>query len=606
VTDGAAAPLGDPATWTGHVIVCGLHGVGLRTVEQLWSAGSRVVVVDDDPDPRLVRTVGSLGVPLLSGSARTTETLQQAGLAGAAAVVCVHDRELFTLEVALVVRELRPDVRLVVQMANAAVGRAVAEVTGAGSVLDVAELAAPSVVEACLRQRSHPLELAGASFLVAETVAPADGTLRELFGDLAPVAVQPAAPGAALVVCPGRDHPVHAGDRVTLFGEPDAVTVVGGAPPIVTPVGPQGDGPAPSGGGAREPSGLLRDLKTVARLPLTVVREAGRAFRIVVVLVMLLVATSAVVLRLGWQDTVTHARLSVVDAVYFATETLATVGYGDFNYRGQPGWLRVYAIVAIIVGALLLATTFALLTDLLVSRRLERSLGMRRATDMRDHVVVVGLGSLGVRVCERLIALGQTVVVVERDEHNRYLAAARQLGVQVVFADATQRSALETVAVPSAAAVAVLTSDDLVNIEVGLAVRDVLGERWTGVPVVLRLFDRSLADTVRRSFGFGWVRSTSALAAPWFVGAALGLGVLGTFSVGRATFLVGRLRVAGGLAGLAMRDLSARTRVVAILRAADGRLEHPPRRGTVFAEGDEAFLVGPYGELLEVLRTAAA
>ena len=31
----------------GHVIVCGLHGVGLRTVEQLHRSGVRVVVVDD-------------------------------------------------------------------------------------------------------------------------------------------------------------------------------------------------------------------------------------------------------------------------------------------------------------------------------------------------------------------------------------------------------------------------------------------------------------------------------------------------------------------------------------------------------------------------------
>jgi hypothetical protein len=52
-----------------------------------------------------------------------------------------------------------------------------------------------------------------------------------------------------------------------------------------------------------------------------------------------------------------------------------------------------------------------------------------------------------------------------------------------------------------------------------------------------------------------------------------------------------------------MADLSARTRVIALNRAAgDGHLEHPPRRGTRFAGGDEAYLVGPYEELLAVLR----
>ena len=68
---------------------------------------------------------------------------------------------------------------------------------------------------------------------------------------------------------------------------------------------------------------------------------------------------------------------------------------------------------------------------------------------------------------------------------------------------------------------------------------------------------------------------------------------------------MGRLSIAsgGGLQGLAMQDLSARTRVIALSRAsADGELEHPPRRGTRFEGGDQAYLLGPYDELLDVLR----
>jgi Trk K+ transport system NAD-binding subunit len=101
------------------------------------------------------------------------------------------------------------------------------------------------------------------------------------------------------------------------------------------------------------------------------------------------------------------------------------------------------------------------------------------------------------------------------------------------------------------------------------------------------------------------VRSTAALAAPWFVGAALGLDVLNTFYAGDEPLLLTRLTVTprGGLHGLAMNDLAARTRVLAIRRAADKAiLEHPPRRSTRFEPDDEAFLIGPYEELLTVLR----
>jgi hypothetical protein len=52
-----------------------------------------------------------------------------------------------------------------------------------------------------------------------------------------------------------------------------------------------------------------------------------------------------------------------------------------------------------------------------------------------------------------------------------------------------------------------------------------------------------------------------------------------------------------------MDELAARTRVLALRRAADPAvLEHPPRRSTRFEPADEAYLIGPYDELLTVLR----
>jgi Trk K+ transport system NAD-binding subunit len=248
---------------------------------------------------------------------------------------------------------------------------------------------------------------------------------------------------------------------------------------------------------------------------------------------------------------------------------------------------------------------FALLTNALVSLRIEESLGRRRITGLCDHVLVIGLGSVGMQVVQRLRAAGRPVVVVEKDEHNRRLGQVRALGVPVVIADATLPQTLESVSLRTASAVAVLTSDDLANLETGLTVRDQLGERFGSVPVVLRMFDSQLARSVKDGFGFALTRSTAALAAPWFVGAALGLDVLSTFYAGDEPLLVARLTITpgGGLTGLAMGQLAARTRVLAIRRAADrSRLDHPPRRGTRFQPADEAYLIGPYEQLLAVLR----
>ena len=102
-----------------------------------------------------------------------------------------------------------------------------------------------------------------------------------------------------------------------------------------------------------------------------------------------------------------------------------------------------------------------------------------------------------------------------------------------------------------ARAVAVLTSNDLANIETALIVDDLLDDQRDDVPVVVRVFDRDLAHTVETGFHFHTVRSTAALAAPWFVGAALGLDILKTFYVDHQPMLIARLTVAdaGGLAG---------------------------------------------------------
>jgi Trk K+ transport system NAD-binding subunit len=318
-----------------------------------------------------------------------------------------------------------------------------------------------------------------------------------------------------------------------------------------------------------------------------------------------LVVAASIVLHLGYMDPTTQRHPGMLESLYFTVETVATVGFGDYSFAAQSPWLQAFAIVFIVVGVTLVTTAFALFTNVLVSRRIEQSLGRRRVPGMVGHVVVIGLGSVGIRVVEGLLAKGRRVVVVEHDDANRYLGRARALGVPVVVADATQRQTHTMVNLSDASAVAVLTSADLTNIETGLSVREALADRWEQVPVVLRVFDRNLAHMMEQNFGVRHVRSTSALAAPWFVGAALGLDVLGTFYVDQQPFLVGRVRVApgGGLEGLAMQDLSARTRVIAIRRAhGDGTLEHPPRRGTRFEGGDQAYLLGPYDELLRVLR----
>src|SRR6478736_8246814 len=149
---------------SGHIIVCGDDALGMRIVEELNNAGTRVVTL------------------------QAPEGLVAAGVADAQAVICADDDDELNLEIALLARQANPDVRVVARLANSVLRTAVAEDNGAGAILDVADLAAPSVVEACLARTTHSITVEGIEFVISGTDAPRNATLRELFGDLAPVA----------------------------------------------------------------------------------------------------------------------------------------------------------------------------------------------------------------------------------------------------------------------------------------------------------------------------------------------------------------------------------------------------------------------------------
>ncbi|MHA3705022.1 NAD-binding protein [Jatrophihabitans sp. YIM 134969] len=560
------------------IVVCGLDDVALRVVEQLQAAGERVVVVDDEFDPRHGRILEALGVPLLQGSARRRNVLVEAGLDAAEAVVCADGDDLVNLEVALLVHEQWPGVRLAVALTNAAVGRALVEVIPNATVLDVPSLAAPSFVEACLRATTHTVDLDGTRFEVQQHRARHDGTLRAEFGDLAPVAVVDRDGG--VVACPGRDHRVRAGDIVSTIG-PAAVAT----------------------DGLREVSAAVQRSRAAAwrralAWPRLLWEGSDRPLRYSLLGILVVELVSVIVLMTSYREQ--GRGMGAVDAVYFTTETITGVGFGDFSFSEQHLWLRLWAIALMLVGAATVTLVYAFLTNVLISRRIAESQGRRTVTGMTGHVVVIGLGAVGSTVVAGLRAAGRDVVVLDRDDQNRFLGRIREWKVPVVIGDSTLEQGLRAANVEHARAVAVVTSNDLANIETGLAVSAINPD----LPVVLRVFDRQLAATVSTAFGFSLTRSTAALAAPWFVGAALGLRVRGTFYVAQQPFLVARLDIGatGALVGHTMGELGARIRVVAIKRAGDAELELTPRREAGFAAGDEAFVVGPYEELIAVLR----
>jgi Trk K+ transport system NAD-binding subunit len=543
-----------------EIIVCGDDPLANTVIDELRGAGARIIRINSAAD------------------------LLGAGVHRARAVVCAGPNDAVNLEIALLARRYSPNVRVVARIADTVLRDAVAAVSGPGAILNVADLATPSIVEAALSRNAHQFSTAGMEFVVWGSEARKDGTLREIYGDLAPVAVvhgrNAPVPGD-IVPCPGRDQKVYAGDWTSMIGVKDELEARGIAVPSSTAT-------RSSRSTLKRVLDSLRSMRDDVN-PLLV---PSLAFAL------LLTLGATAIVHFGYQK----PRMSWLDALYFASETITTVGYGDFNFALQSSFLRVFAVALMFGGAIVTAILVAFIADLLLSRRFVQTAGRRRARRMREHIVVIGMGSTGIRVVTDLTAAGYDVVVIEQDENNRFLSTLAELDVPVIFGDSTMRQTLESARVERARAVAVVTQDDMENIRTGIVLLEILGSD-TKQPIVLRVQGRALSAAVSQQFGFENVRSVVDLAAPWFIGAAMGLKVLGTFWVGQRSFMVGAMLVAEGseLDGLKMVDMSTQTRVIAITRP-EGTVSLRPRRNSQLRAGDTVYLIGPYRELIATLR----
>lgn len=584
-----------------HIIVVGLHGIGLRVIEELLAVGQTVIVIDDDPDDRSARQISHWQVPHVVANAARTEVLLSAGVESARAVICLEGDELRTLEIALLVNELNPAVQLVVRSPNSAVGSAIEAVVGPGSVLEAESLSAPALCDVLLDRNTREFDVYGRSQqVVVETVAD-DCVLGERFGSLTALALSQ---DGQTTLFPNRTSQLRGGDRIAVSGSRELLATMR-LSAASAPTPPVTVGARYGRYGQETPSGSVRGLW------LAVFYGADRAFKVTLLLFVALTVVATAVIDIwyvnGPED---DAQMDLVDALYTAVQTVVTVGYGDFPFGDQPVGLRIFDIVLMLVGTALVAVLFAQLTDLLVSRRIAASFGSARAASMRNHFVVIGFGRSGARVVEILRSSGKQVAVIDLAPTARRVARARALRVPVVLGDATDPATLAAVNIRQCAGVAVVTSNDLINVETGLAIREAFDAHGREVPVVLRLFDRHLSATVRTAFGFHDALSTAALAAPWFVAAGLGLNVLCSFTVLDATFMAGTVSLdeRSALLGRDVRELAPDIQVVAVRRQRDVIQVGQQQERVRLQIGDEIAIIGMPTRVLELLsgNTATA
>ncbi|HEV2724537.1 MAG TPA: NAD-binding protein [Thermoleophilaceae bacterium] len=206
----------------------------------------------------------------------------------------------------------------------------------------------------------------------------------------------------------------------------------------------------------------------------------------------------------------------LISAIYGSAKTLVTVDPNPDVAKG-PGWYKLFTSATMIVALVFAAGFTAGLVNRVIDRRLTGLVG-RRAGPRRDHVVVVGLGQVGLRLCLVLRACRVPVLAVERDEDGELLGLAKTLGLPVLVGRGSDPELMARVSLPKARAVAAVTADDLENIAVAMAARSAHRE----VRVVLRVGDGEVANETRSLLPLGLVRDVHRIAGALLAAMAVG------------------------------------------------------------------------------------
>jgi Trk K+ transport system NAD-binding subunit len=317
-----------------------------------------------------------------------------------------------------------------------------------------------------------------------------------------PIAYLPVSEQARILLDVPADAELRPGDRLVVCGRPSDLEHLSGA-----------------NDEAREVrwSGWLR---RAARVAWRAVREIDLPVKVCAVTLAVVLLGSTAVVHYG-----SNRPVSWADAVYQTVSVMATGS--DLPAQNEWDFMKVFVSGLRIAGAALFAAFTAILTNYLVRARLGGVLELRRVPD-GGHVVVCGLGNVGFRVTEELLQAGQPVVVIDPAREGRFHATARRLGAAVVAGDATVAEVLRQANSPTARAVIAVTSNDLVNVEIALLVRELQPRQRVVVRLTEPVFARTLRDAANVRLAF----SLPALAAPAFVAALYGDQVQSVFLVG--------------------------------------------------------------------------
>ncbi|HUR32395.1 MAG TPA: NAD-binding protein [Vicinamibacterales bacterium] len=208
----------------------------------------------------------------------------------------------------------------------------------------------------------------------------------------------------------------------------------------------------------------------------------------VVALVVLTSATGFYVAEIGTNQNLD----SFGDAIWWAVVTVTTIGYGDI--------FPVTLLGRLVGGFLMFAGigTLGVFTAAIAAYLIKfDGFDALRARSLTGHVVICGLGSVGMLLAQAFRRDGYQVLALEKVEDNPHVAAAREAGVAVLIGDASRREVLARARLDRARHLVVVAGADGNNVEIAATARAVARDGGLSLPCSTQIQNADLWYALR-------------------------------------------------------------------------------------------------------------
>jgi voltage-gated potassium channel len=207
---------------------------------------------------------------------------------------------------------------------------------------------------------------------------------------------------------------------------------------------------------------------------------------------LLLISIVVLIHWVGRDGLVDHhdGRVSFLDVVYFTMISITTTGFGDIAPISPQARL-VEAVIVTPIRVLVLFIFIGAAYTYVIKRGWEKWRMARIQEQLSDHIVVLGYGISGSEAVAELIARGtdpHCIVVMDTDPER--LAAAEEVGCNVIEADASRDEHLMAVRIDKARTVLVSAGRDDSSILIVLTVQHLAPH--VPISVVIRAADNEL------------------------------------------------------------------------------------------------------------------